>query len=76
MKNKVGLFVGKFIAFHKGHEHYIRNFAGACDKLNLILCGNTKKDRVDYQIRRKWLEADMKASEHNEREVLLVIKYC
>lgn len=59
-KKKVGLFVGKFIAFHKGHEYYIQKFSAACDKLNLVLCGNTIKDRVPCSIRRKWLETDLK----------------
>jgi HTH-type transcriptional repressor of NAD biosynthesis genes len=62
METRVGLFVGKFLAFHKGHEYYIRLFANECDKLNLILSANTKKDRIPYDVRRKWLEADLKAS--------------
>jgi HTH-type transcriptional repressor of NAD biosynthesis genes len=57
--NKKGLFVGKFVAYHKGHQHYINKFAANCEKLNLVLCSNTRTDKVHYSIRKKWIEDDL-----------------
>jgi HTH-type transcriptional regulator, transcriptional repressor of NAD biosynthesis genes len=56
---KSGLFVGKFIAYHKGHQYYINKFAANCEKLNLVLCA-TKNDKVHYSIRKNWLENDLR----------------
>ena len=57
MKN--GLFVGKFLAYHKGHQHYINKFASLCEeKLNLILSIN-RKDVINSKIRKEWLEKDL-----------------
>jgi HTH-type transcriptional repressor of NAD biosynthesis genes len=58
-KLKNGLYVGKFIAYHKGHQNCINKFSKLCDKLNLVLCANSKNDKVPYSIRKKWLEKDI-----------------
>jgi HTH-type transcriptional repressor of NAD biosynthesis genes len=55
---KSGLFVGKFIAYHKGHQYYINKFAANCEELNLVLCA-TKKDKINYLIRKNWIEKDL-----------------
>ena len=57
---KVGLYVGKFVAYHKGHQYYINKFARSCDILHLVLCANTKTDMVPYEKRQDWLMNDMK----------------
>lgn len=55
---KSGLFVGKFIAYHKGHQYYINKFAANCEKLNLVLCA-TKNDKIHYLVRKNWIEKDL-----------------
>ena len=58
--NKKAVFVGKFIAFHRGHSHYIRHFSSRFDELNLVLC-TLKTDRVPADIREYWLKKELKS---------------
>lgn len=64
-KFKTGLFVGKFVAYHKGHQHFINHFSSMCHKLKLVLC-TKPSDLVDGNIRKAWLENDLKYNIHNE----------
>lgn len=65
---KIGLYVGKFVAYHKGHQYYINKFARSCDILNLVLCSNTKTDLVPYQVRHNWLQKDLKQGLFNVKD--------
>ena len=58
-KFKSGLFVGKFVAYHKGHQACINHFASLCEKLKVVIC-TKPSDRIPGDIRRKWLEQDLK----------------
>jgi HTH-type transcriptional repressor of NAD biosynthesis genes len=58
-QNKVGLYVGKFVAYHKGHQYYINKFARSCDLLHLILCINTKTDMTPFEVRKSWITKDL-----------------
>ena len=59
MKNiKTGLFVGKFMAYHRGHQACITQFSSLCSKeLKLVLCYNSNQ-RVAFEHRKKWLTED------------------
>ena len=56
---KEGLYVGKFIAYHKGHQNCINQFSQLCDKLKVVIC-TRKNDKVPAVFRKKWFENDIK----------------
>jgi HTH-type transcriptional repressor of NAD biosynthesis genes len=58
-QNKAGLYVGKFVAYHQGHQYYINKFARSCDLLHLVLCVNTKTDLTSFEVRKNWLTKDL-----------------
>jgi HTH-type transcriptional repressor of NAD biosynthesis genes len=62
-----GLYVGKFMAYHKGHQNCINRFSYLCDKLNLIICGNTKTDLIPLEIRKNWLERELQSTKFINR---------
>lgn len=64
-KFKNGLFVGKFVAYHKGHQSCINHFSSLCENLNVVLC-TKPSDRIPGTIRKKWLEQDLKYNVNKE----------
>ena len=76
-KFKNGLYVGKFLSYHKGHQFYINYFSNLCEKLKLVLCVR-EKDRVPYMIRKKWFEEDIiynkfgEISNHENIEIFML----
>ncbi len=58
-KFKNGLFVGKFVAYHKGHQSCINHFASLCKRLKVVIC-TKPSDRIPGEIRKSWLEKDLK----------------
>lgn len=57
-KFKYGLYVGKFVAYHKGHQMCINHFSSLCDKLKVVLCSKPT-DKIPFEIRKKWIENDI-----------------
>lgn len=57
-KFNTGLYVGKFVAYHKGHQNCINTFSKLCDNLKVVLC-TKPSDRIVGPIRKKWLENDL-----------------
>ena len=56
MKERIGLYIGRFQPFHKGHEKVVRTALAQCDKL-IIAVGSsqacrTKKNPFSYGERR------------------------
>lgn len=71
---KNGLYVGKFMAYHKGHQHCINSFSKLCEKLNVVIC-TRPDDRINSSIRVKWLEKDLINNLYNEIENPTKIKF-
>ena len=56
MKYKVGLFIGRFQPFHRGHESIVRQMLDECDKVVIAIGSaqesNTKVNPFRYDYRR------------------------
>lgn len=52
---KIGLTIGKFAPFHKGHEYLIETALKRVDKLYILIYETDVID-TDIKIRRKWIE--------------------
>lgn len=55
MTAKIGLIVGKFLPFHKGHEYAI-NFASEQVDLLYVFVDSPHSDKPDIETRVKWIE--------------------
>lgn len=55
MEKRIGLVLGKFEVFHKGHESLIRFAKNNCDTLYVLLCSNPEIDDIPYNVRLDWL---------------------
>ena len=56
---KVGLTIGKFAPFHKGHEYLIRTALKEVDVLYVLIYETNVID-IDIETRKKWLEQTFK----------------
>jgi HTH-type transcriptional repressor of NAD biosynthesis genes len=54
-----GLYMSKFMAYHKGHQAILNYSLNHCETLNLVINSCHKTDKVPLRVRRKWLEDDL-----------------
>ena len=52
---ELGLIVGKFYPFHKGHEYLINTGLAHCDSLVVMVVSNRRLERISAETRAGWI---------------------
>lgn len=71
-KYKIGMYGGKFMPFHKGHEYCIRTAANECENVYVILFANSADEE---KIIKKMPEIWLSVEERKRKMLLLCEKY-
>ena len=76
-KYNVGLVIGRFQPFHKGHEYMIRKALSLCKRV-VVLVGSsqesgTERNPFNYQIRKEMIEKVFKKEVSFNRIVIIPI---
>ena len=64
MKHKVGLYIGRFQPFHKGHLSVVREALQHCEKLIIVIGSaqehGTPKNPFDFELRKELIHRGLK----------------
>lgn len=60
-KYGLGLIVGKFYPFHKGHQHLIEVGLKRSEHLIVMVVSNREKERISAELRASWISATFPA---------------
>lgn len=53
--NKIGLTLGKFAPFHRGHQHVVETALGEVDHLIVVIYDSPEVTRVPLSVRARWI---------------------
>ena len=63
MAKTIGLTMGKFLPFHKGHELLLKTAYNMCDWL-IVLVGTSNNDLFSFEQRKDWIINSIDAPEY------------
>jgi HTH-type transcriptional repressor of NAD biosynthesis genes len=69
----IGLTLGKFLPFHKGHEFLIKAAMANCDYL-IVLVGVDENDPYSFDVRKRWIRQCVSNFDYHKRGDVVIVE--